>query len=288
MLSRGIESRILVGGKRSMGILAKFRQLHGKTLSDWLVSIWTRPIKYEDFPKIHASQLQASWGSVTFAKENAGNPFLKWEHYFEIYDALFSNFLNLLDPKDSEKIKFLEIGVDRGGSLGFWEKILIGRADIYGIDINPKCAEIKNMNATIRIGSQDDPVFLKNVIAEMGSLNIVVDDGSHASRHIIKSFQTLFPLMETGGMYIIEDVHASYWNYWGLGGGLRRKKSAVEYFKIKIDELHQPYFRAKAGVRHFREAPIEGIKSIEFFDSIIVIRKGFAQKPPTLVESSAS
>jgi hypothetical protein len=288
MASRGIESRILVGGKRSMGILAKFRQLHGKTLSDWLVSIWTRPIKYEDFPKIHASQLQASWGSVTFAKENSGNPFLKWEHYFEIYDALFSNFLSLLDPKDSKKIKFLEIGVDRGGSLGFWEKILIGRADIYGIDINPKCAEIKNMNATIRIGSQDDPVFLKDVIAEMGSLNIVVDDGSHASRHIIKSFQTLFPLMETGGMYIIEDVHASYWNYWGLGGGLRRKKSAVEYFKIKIDELHQPYFRAKAGVRQFRETPIEGIKSIEFFDSIIVIRKGFAQKPPTLVESSAS
>lgn len=260
-------------------------QLHGKSPFDWWVSVRTRPIRYEDFPRIHSSQLHATGESALFAKVNQGNPFLKWEHYFDIYDELFTNFLEKQFLNTVSKIKFLEIGVDRGGSLALWEKVLNGRAEIFGIDINPKCSEIQNVNATIRIGSQDNPDFLREVVSEMGGLSIVLDDGSHASKHIIRSFQILFPLMEKNGMYIVEDIHASYWNYWGLGGGLRRKKSAIEYFKIKVDELHQPYFRAKAGRSYFHEDEIQGIKSIEFFDSIIVIRKGDVPKPPRLVES---
>jgi hypothetical protein len=223
--------------------------------------------------------------SSLYAIENVEYPFLKWEHYFDIYDRLFHEFLTDRCKEPNSKIKFLEIGVDRGGSLGLWKKMLKGRGIIFGIDINPKCAEIEDSGATIRIGSQDDPRFMNDVVSEMGGLDIVLDDGSHASSHIIKSFQILFPRMSENGMYIIEDVHASYWNYWGLGGGLRRKKSAVEYFKVKVDELHQPYFRGKAGVRYFKEDQIEGIQSIEFFDSIIVIRKGIKGNVPTLVES---
>lgn len=268
-----------------MRIWNRFVTIHGKTLSDWLVSLRTRPIRYEDFPRIKSSKLIASGESSLFAKENFKYPFLKWEHYFDIYDRLFDEFFADRLKESNSKVKFLEIGVDRGGSLRLWEKLLKGRGDIFGIDINPKCAEIEDTGATVRIGSQDDPKFLSKVVSEMGGLHIVLDDGSHASNHIIRSFQILFPLMDDNGMYIIEDVHASYWNYWGLGGGLRRKKSTIEYFKIKIDELHQPYFRGKAGVRYFKENQIEGIKSIEFFDSIIVIRKGNKGFLPTLVES---
>jgi hypothetical protein len=268
-----------------MGIWTRLTQIHGRTPFDWIVSIRTRPIRYEDFPRIDASQLTISGKSSLFAKDNVQHPFLKWEHYFEIYDRLLQEFLETRKKHSDSKVKFLEIGVDRGGSLRLWEKLLEGQADIFGIDINPKCAEIENVGAIVRIGSQDDAEFLKKVVAEMGKLHIVLDDGSHASRHIIKSFQTLFPIMEENGMYIIEDVHASYWNYWGLGGGLRRRKSAIEYFKLKVDELHQPYFRVKARARYFKESPIEDIDSIEFFDSIIVIRKGKKRSTPTLVES---
>lgn len=268
-----------------MGIWTRLTQIYGKTPLDWIVSIRTKPVRYEDFPRIHASQLSISGKSSLFAKENLQHPFLKWEHYFEIYDRLFQEFMETRIKHSDSKVKFLEIGVDRGGSMRLWQNLLQGQADIWGIDINPKCAEIDNVGAIVRIGSQDDGEFLKKVVAEMGKLHIVLDDGSHASKHIIKSFQTLFPIMEENGIYIIEDVHASYWNYWSLGGGLRRRRSAIEYFKVKLDEIHQPYFRGKARSRHFKESPIEGIDSIEFFDSIIVVRKGKKRSIPTLVES---
>ena len=40
----------------------------------------------------------------------------KWHHYFEIYDHWFSSF------RTREDLKFLEIGVARGGSLKTWRE----------------------------------------------------------------------------------------------------------------------------------------------------------------------
>lgn len=50
--------------------------------------------------------------------------------------------------------------------------------------------------------------------------DIIIDDGCHIVEHQITSFKTLFPLIKPKGMYIIEDLHTSYWKEYGGKGTL--------------------------------------------------------------------
>ena len=102
----------------------------------------------------------------------------------------------------------------------------------------------------------------------MGGLDLVMDDGSHVATHQRASFKTLFPLLSDGGLYLIEDTHTSYWPYF-FEGGLRRKGTAIEFTKCMIDDMHQHYYKKGAN----RSDAIPEIESIQFFDSIIAIRK---------------
>jgi hypothetical protein len=191
---------------------------------------------------------------------NSGEVIHKWLHYLPIYDQL-------LCSRAGTEIKFLEIGVFKGGSLRLWREYFGEKATIFGIDINPECAKYDGTYGRVRIGSQDNPEFLRSVVEEMGGIDVVLDDGSHISRHQRTSFDTLFPLLADGGLYIIEDMHTAYWPSWQ--GGLRRPGTAVEYLKDKVDLMHRHYF-----ARGFnRSDAIPEIESIQFFDSIAAVCK---------------
>ena len=45
----------------------------------------------------------------------------------------------------------------------------------------------------VRIGSQADPAFLNSVVAEMGGIDVLIDDGGHMASHQRASFDFLFP-----------------------------------------------------------------------------------------------
>jgi hypothetical protein len=143
---------------------------------------------------------------------NSGPIMHKWLHYFAVYDQI-------LAPYIGSKVKMLEIGVFKGGSLALWRKFLGEEAVVFGVDIKPDCSAFDGECASVRIGSQDDPEFLRSVVAEMGGIDVVLDDGSHIARHQRVSFDVLFPLLPEGGMYIIEDMHTAYWS--DFEGGLR-------------------------------------------------------------------
>ncbi len=54
--------------------------------------------------------------------------------------------------------------------------------------------------------------FVRKVLdltSEQG-VDIIIDDGSHMNEHMIKSFKILFPLLNQGGYYAIEDMHHAY------------------------------------------------------------------------------
>jgi Methyltransferase domain len=184
----------------------------------------------------------------------------KWLHYLPIYDQL-------LEPYVGAKVKMLEIGVFKGGSLKLWRKFLGDEAVIFGIDINPDCVAYDGGYASVRIGSQDDPGFLRGVVSEMNGIDVVLDDGSHVAAHQRTSFDVLFPLLSEGGLYIIEDMHTAYWPE--FDGGLKKQGTAVEFLKSKIDEIHIHYQRK--GLNNAASMP--NIESIQFFDSIAVVRK---------------
>lgn len=189
----------------------------------------------------------------------------KWLHYLEIYERYFSSFRG----KD---IKFLEIGVFGGGSLDMWREYFGSPATIFGIDINPACENLATPPTQIRIGSQDDPSFLRRTVSEMRGLDLVLDDGSHVGKHQRASFQTLFPLLSEGGLYMIEDTHTSYWRR--FRGGYRKSGTAIELGKQIVDDLHGWYHR-----KSMRAAARDQIGGIHFHDSIIVIEKRTRNKP---------
>jgi hypothetical protein len=191
---------------------------------------------------------------------NAGPGIMKWLHYLPIYDRLFERYAG-------RPVRLLEIGVLAGGSLHMWRAYFGPLATIFGIDINPDCAGYGGLAGQVRIGSQADPAFLRSVVAEMGGVDVVLDDGSHVASHQRASFDVLFPLLSDGGLYVIEDLHTSYWP--DYEGGLKRAGTGIEFLKDKIDLMHEHYVRPGANTPE-QLAPIA---SIQFFDSIAAIEK---------------
>ena len=185
----------------------------------------------------------------------------KWHHYIPLYERYFSAFRG-------KKIKFLEIGVSKGGSLQMWRKYLGDDAVIFGIDIDPECAQYNGLAGQVRIGSQVDKRFLDAVIREMGGVDVVLDDGSHHMDHVSVSLTHIFPHLTEGGVYMIEDLHTAYWSDWG--GGHRNKTNFFAFVMDLVDDLHHWYH--KRGIK--QAAVSSGCTGIHIHDSIVVLDKG--------------
>lgn len=247
------------------GILDFFWSMHTKPVSEDLLraNLAHPPLELKGIEELAFSQNR--------------NPFTKWWHYFEIYEnELGFKAKQSRENKLAQPLRILEIGVWKGGSLQLWRSFFGENAVIFGIDIDEASRNQGVTDAEIRIGSQADTAFLKSVVAEMGGLDIVIDDGSHVSKDVIHTLTTLFPLLSTGGSYIIEDLHTSYWPK--FGGGLRRKTASIEVLKSIIDSLNQPYF-SKSATRKDLDSSRWDVGSIQFFDSVVIIRKSTSQKP---------
>lgn len=181
----------------------------------------------DDFAIEPDDAVRAAYGAGRAAEiffANQGRTVHKWLHYLAIYNSL-------LGPYVGSAVRMLEIGVYKGGSLALWRKFLGDKATLFGVDIDPSCARYDGERGSVRIGSQDDPEFLAQVVAEMGGVDIVLDDGSHVASHQRVSFETLFPLLSEGGLYLIEDMHTAYWP--SYEGGLGKPGTAVEFLKDK-------------------------------------------------------
>lgn len=189
----------------------------------------------------------------------------KWVHYLDVYERHFQTLRG-------KPVRMLEIGVSKGGSLEVWRKYLGPEAVIFGIDIDPACAGRVDPPNVVRIGSQDDPAFLRQVVAEMGGLDIVLDDGSHVSSHQRLSFDVLFELLSDGGLYVIEDMHTAYMP--SYEGGYRRRGTAIELVKGMIDDMHGWYH-----ARRRRTPARDWIAGIHVYDSIVVIEKRRRGRP---------
>ena len=74
-----------------------------------------------------------------------------------------------------------------------------------------------NEAINVVVGDANSDEIFQQIIKLSDSYDLIIDDGSHVSKDIITSFARYFPLLKSGGMYIIEDLHASYWKVWGGG-----------------------------------------------------------------------
>jgi cephalosporin hydroxylase len=78
------------------------------------------------------------------------------------------------------------------------------KSEILGIDLYDKSLLDYRRIKTFQ-GRQSDEEFL----AQFNNLDIIIDDGSHINSDVIKSFEILFPRLNLGGYYCIEDTQVS-------------------------------------------------------------------------------
>ena len=196
-----------------------------------------------------------------FFHNNKKNIINKWDHYFDIYERHFYKYQN-------RDIILLEIGVSNGGSLNMWSNYFGENTKIYGIDIDPRCKEFEKNNIEIFIGSQSDKNFLEKVKNKIPKVDILIDDGGHSMEQQIITFNTLFSHIKDDGIYLCEDIHTSYWLY--FGGGYKRAGTFIEYSKNFIDRLNAFHSEEK-GLKP--DNFTRSVDSIHYYDSVLVLHK---------------
>ena len=190
-------------------------------------------------------------------------PTSKNDHGFiEIYHKYFSNL------KD-HKINILEIGVERGDSLRMWREYFTN-ATICAIDLHDRNISVNNTE--ILIGDQSDYIFLQSLVNKYKKFDIIIDDGSHQSKHIISSFNFLFKHLSDDGIYVVEDLQTSYQpRYGGSRFNLNKKNSSMVFLKSLADSINYEH----KDKPFFKKNSFDGkIKSINFYQNIAFIFKG--------------
>jgi hypothetical protein len=190
-------------------------------------------------------------------KTNNDRTIHKWIHYFDVYERHLEKYRN-------KSVNVLEIGVSGGGSLQMWKKYFGTESKIVGIDINEN-VKYKEDQIFIEIGDQSDKKFLSELIKKYGSFDIIIDDGSHVQSDVLNSFFFLYPTLNRGGCYIIEDAHTAYFK--SYGGGFDSKLNSVSMFSNFVHDVNVDCFQEPFPSR------LENLKSLCFYNSMVVFEK---------------
>ncbi|MDP2025018.1 MAG: glycosyltransferase [Sulfuriferula sp.] len=201
--------------------------------------------------------------------------------YLTEYDRLFDGYRD-------KPVRLLEIGIQNGGSLEIWSKYFSNASALIGCDINPDCARLSYDDPRIGVivGDANVPEVRERVFQRSPQFDIIIDDGSHLSSDIIKSFALYFPRVVEGGVFIAEDLHCSYWEQ--FEGGLFDPYSSISFFKRLADVISHEHWgipKARADIlrgiftKYGCEIDAEvlsQVHSVEFINSMCVVRKASA------------
>ncbi len=200
----------------------------------------------------------------------------KWgQHRYASHYA--SHFLHLR----RKKITLLEIGIGGyedprggGGSLRMWRRYF-PNAQIVGLDYFDKGAHAEKRIRIYR-GDQSDERLLRQIVAEVGAPDIIIDDGSHINSHVIKSFEVLFPLLADTGIYVVEDTQTSYWpELGGSSDDLLQAPTSMCLLKSLVDGLNHEEFSNPNYVSTYFD---RRITALHFYHNLVFIQKGFNQE----------
>lgn len=127
--------------------------------------------------------------------ENAETPI--GHTYGKSYQEIFDNF------DKNKEINFMEIGIQRGGSVMAWREYF-PNANIYGIDIvDAILPEYRRDDVTYVFKDVNDS-SVKEQLKDI-EFDIIIDDGSHRLWDILPMVKNFLPQLRTGGFMVIED-----------------------------------------------------------------------------------
>lgn len=211
-------------------------------------------------------------------KSHTGKVSDKWSLYLHEYDRLFA-------PYREQAISMLEIGIQNGGSVEIWSQYFPNARKFVGCDINPDCNNLnfEDSRITVIVGDATTAQTRERILQKSLSFDLIIDDGSHTSGDIVKSFLQYFPMLRDGGLFVVEDLHCSYWEEYE--GGLFYPYSSLSFFKLLVDIVNHEHWgtpRARAQLiegfsKRFKldiaEDVLAQIASIEFINSVCVVKK---------------
>jgi cephalosporin hydroxylase len=187
-----------------------------------------------------------------------------YHNYLIHYEEIFT-------PMRLQDFDMLEIGVYYGASIRMWHEYF-PEARIVGVDVNPLDFDTSRLpRFTFIQGNQAEPLFLHQ-LAQQFNFRLVVDDGGHFWAHQIFTFQTLFPLLAPGSVYVCEDIQTSFGQYVAQYQG-GTKESAAAYF-LRLAQYvaaaeQDPVSDTEDALMH---AIVKKVRSIVFIPHCVIVR----------------
>jgi cephalosporin hydroxylase len=185
-----------------------------------------------------------------------------------------------------KKIILLEIGIGGwenpqhgGGSLRMWRRYF-PNAQIVGLDYYDKSPH-EEKRIRIYRGDQSDEKVLQKIVDEVGRPDIIIDDGSHHNRHVLKSFEVLFPQLADDGMYVVEDTQTAYWpDEGGSSDNLLTAPTSMCLLKSLADGLNYEEFIRPGYVPSYHD---QHITALHFYHNLVFIQKGRNQEGSNII-----
>jgi hypothetical protein len=156
-----------------------------------------------------------------------------------------------------------------GASLRMWKQFF-PKATIAGLDIHDK-RFVAEPRIRPYVGSQVDAELLHKIVSESSNLKVIIDDGSHRPAHIRQTFSVLFPLLEPGGIYAIEDTQTSYWPEWGGSENLDHPTTTMALVRNLLDGLNYEEFVDESYEPTYTDLSVVAVHA---YHNLIIIEKG--------------
>ena len=193
-----------------------------------------------------------------------------YHNYTPVYEYYFDSLRN-------KEIILLELGIGDIDSLNLEGESILGWREYF---INGKCYAIDNNSERVARNTncfwcdQTDSKELNHIIEVIGRPDIIIDDASHHLDPTLTSFFILFPLLQSKGLYCIEDTVApSYWPGWEGNENIWDSYFMNYFFNLchYVNLKKQETFNPSRDI----DIPdwIQEIDSIHFHHSQIIIKK---------------
>lgn len=158
--------------------------------------------------------------------------------------------------------RIMELGVAQGESLLGW-KYWFPNAEVIGVDHRECPGVSEKTGCRIVVADQTDPVLL-----ELGNFDLIVDDAGHDWVKQRQSLVMLWPKLNSGGVYVIEDLETSFWTEYDPQGW-NAPDGVLAFLEDAVYELTAAY--AKKMPSRFRG--LEGLTAIHHHPNIVFIEK---------------
>lgn len=148
---------------------------------------------------MNASEATGGDFAKVFNRHAKGLGIHKWIHYFTAYNRHLSQFIG-------KEVHVVEIGIQSGGSLQMWRDVFGPKAQVYGIDIDPRASQFADDRIKVFIGDQSNTTFWADFRKQVPHVDILIDDGGHKLDDLLTTLGEMLPHLSSNGVYMAEDL----------------------------------------------------------------------------------